>query len=129
MFWVERDNAFNHIVPNGWTEKSNHSNFWTDVIPLFKQFEKNIYFFAGDVGAFKGDNRTSIAYEQIENYHFIASGMGSGINENIVITNINKNTGEVTFELIALNGDDVNALGNLEDYRRCEVTTVDEFYN
>lgn len=114
LFWLEMDDKrFPNIEPNGFTEKEDESNFWTDVIYLFTEYENDIFFIAGDVGAHY--SKTSVVYERIDNYHFIASGMGGGKKDNFMLVEIDKK-GEVNFELIALNGLDYNAMGDLEDW-------------
>jgi hypothetical protein len=124
LFWVEKDNIFSVIKPNSFAGKENHSNFWTEVVPLLENYNGQVYFCAGDVGAF--DNNSSIVYEKIDNYHFIATGMGGGNDDNIIITSIYEN-GEVEFDIVTLNGNNINRLGKLEDYKKSEVKSIDEF--
>jgi hypothetical protein len=42
--------------------------------------------------------------------------MGEGVGDNFVIVDVDEN-GEVSFEMIALNVDDIHAMGNIEDYQ------------
>jgi|GEM_PF-3303885 len=115
LMWFEYDDErFDGIIPNGKTGKDGESNFWDEVLPLFGEYENDVYFVAGDVGAFA--NGSEIEYRRAaDNRHFIASGMGGGVRDNYLVVDINSK-GEVRFNIIALNGDDKNALGRIEDH-------------
>ncbi len=115
LWWEEDDPRFNYFVTNSLAGKNDKSNFWQNVYPILNSTGKSIYYFAGDVGAF--DNGYSVLYEQFDKSTFVASGLGSYTRDNIIITNVYTD-GTVDFELIALNGDNPQALGNLYDYRR-----------
>jgi hypothetical protein len=93
--------------------RNEEINFWSEVEPLFHRLDKPVYMFAGDVGgASYSDN---IMYDHYDNITFIASGMGNGKKDNFILVHVTDST--VTFELVALEGDDIHALGNVEDYR------------
>jgi hypothetical protein len=68
--------------------------------------------FASDIGA--GSWSADLMYDCYDNITFVASGMGEGNGDNFVIVNVNKEV--VNFELIALDGDNIHAMGDLEDY-------------
>ena len=53
-------------------------------------------------------------YDHFDNITLIASGMGSGTSDNIIITYVYPNS--VYYDLVAINGSDPNALGELYDY-------------
>lgn len=57
-------------------------SFWEDVFPLFNDVSLPTYFFAGDVGAFTWV--PSYKFEKVDNFHFYASGMGSGKEDNVL---------------------------------------------
>ncbi len=114
LFWLEKnDERFPGVSPNSWANKENESNFWSQIKPMFSNYEGEVYFIAGDVGAFANEN--SVVYERDGNLHFIASGMGGGIKDNYLIVNNYKDS-SVKFDLVALNGNDPNALGLLTDW-------------
>ena len=69
--------------------------------------------FAGDVGA--GYWSSDYMYDKYNNITLIASGMGEGIVDNFVIVNVSEED-TITYELISLNCEDINCLGNLEDF-------------
>lgn len=113
FLWWSETNEFAEHKPNWVGYQGDNPNFWSEVIPLFEKQEVPIYFFAGDTGAYP--NGMSHFYHQKGKLHFIGSGMGGGKKDNFILVNISRK-GEVSFELIALNGDDHNALGKLEDF-------------
>lgn len=106
--------------PNSVEGRAKKTNFWSEVAPLFKQTNKEIIFFAGDVGAFSKERRKrkhiiEYCYLKEDNLTFIATGMGGGVRDNFVITDV-ASDGAVSFRLIHLNGNAINSLGKLEDY-------------
>ena len=56
------------------------TNFWSEVEPLFHNLPNNVIIFAGDLSANR--EATPYMYYNYDNVTFIASGMGSGINDN-----------------------------------------------
>lgn len=111
LFWLD-GKQFSWIIPNGGPYKENKSNFWTEVAPLFAGFDENVYFIAGDVGAFPGQK--AAVYEREGNLHFIASGMGGGTEDNYLIVSVFDDD-SVGFELVPINLKDPRPLGNLMD--------------
>lgn len=114
LFWLEMDDQrFPEIQPNSWANKNGGGNFWSAVKPIFSNYPGDVYFIAGDVGAFP--DRKAVFYGRDGNLHFIASGMGGGVNDNILVVDAFAD-GSVVFDLIAINGDDLAALGDLGDW-------------
>lgn len=57
--------------------------FWDTAWPLFENLEKEVYFFAGDLGC---DPVIHGYYEDhYKNFHFYGSGMGGGLEDNFLI--------------------------------------------
>ena len=54
-------------------------------------------------------------YDQYDNITLIASGMGGNVRDNIIIIDVHEDA-SVSYRLIALNGSNHNALGELMDY-------------
>ena len=52
----------------------------------------------------------------MDNVHFIGSGMGNGRDGNFILVDISQE-GKVNLQLIAIDEEDPNALGKLEDHR------------
>lgn len=112
--WWEPDNKFKDIRPNcSYCGRARKINFWTKVEPLFKHISNQVYMFAGDFGAFPDND--SYMYHNNENITLIGSGMGGGEKDNFILVDVMQNK-TVQFRLIAINGDDINALGKLEEY-------------
>ena len=68
--------------------------------------------FAGDTGIY---DHGYMYYKDSENITFIASGMGGRKQDNFIVVDVQSDK-FVSFQLIALYGEDVNALGKLKDY-------------
>lgn len=107
--------------PNSLQNKAKETNYWSRIEPLLRNLDKPVFLFAGDVGAFskehrKADHIIEYSYFNDNNLTYISTGMGGGVRDNFVIVDVFK-SGKVNFRLIHLNGDDMNSLGKLEDYR------------
>ncbi len=112
LYWMP-DNEFKNVAINSLEGRSNEINFWNEIAPLFTSLSNNVTMFAGDVGAFP--NGSEFLYHKKDNIIFIASGMGGGAQDNVVICDIGKDK-KLSFRLISLNGENVNALGKLEEF-------------
>ena len=113
LLWWENNNIFKKVSLNSHAGRADTVNFWSEVEPLFNNLINPTYLFAGDVGAFS--TGSEFMFHQYDNITLVASGMGGGIRDNIVIVDVHENS-TVSFRLIALNGPNINALGDLEDY-------------
>ncbi len=107
--------------PNSTAKRDAITNFWDTIEPLLRIQDKPVYILAGDAGAFskeyrKRDHIIEYFYYNYDNLTFVATGMGGGVRDNFVIVDI-FNDGSVEFRLVHLNGDDINGLGKLEDYK------------
>lgn len=83
------------------------------MLNLFYGLSKNVVMYSGDVGA--GSWASNFMYDHYDNITLIASGMGSGVDDNFVITNIDKNK-NVSFDLISIGTDDLFSMGDIENY-------------
>lgn len=119
IWWT--NNKFSKPFPNSIKNKDKDLNYWSVIEPLLRGLNKPVFLFAGDVGAFSKEKRgkdhiIEYAYFEHNNIKYISTGMGGGVRDNFVITDIDAD-GNVDFRLIHLNGDDINSLGNLKDYK------------
>ncbi len=114
LLWYEPNTKYDGCPPNSLEGKVGESDFFKAFVPMLSQFDQQVFIYAGDLGAF--ENGCALMYEELDNVTLIASGMGGGLNDNIVLTHI-YDTGDIRFEVIALNGEDKTKLGLLEDYR------------
>lgn len=73
---------------------------------------------SGDIGAFskeykKRDHIIGYAYFKENNITYIATGIGGGVRDNILIVDIYEDK-SVKLNLVHLNGDNINSLGKLK---------------
>jgi len=113
VLWWSPDNEYNGVMPNSLDGRAESVNFWSEVVPLFTTLNSDVFFFSGDLGAFP--NGSEFMHDSFGNITLIASGMGGGIRDNIVIIAVRED-GSTGLRLIALNGTDPNALGDIEDF-------------
>lgn len=113
LIWWSPDNEYQDIAINYVPHYPGSTNYKSVVEPLLLAYSNPIVLFAGDLGA--TPSVSPFMYDINENITLIGSGMGGGNQDNIVVTYVNEN-GTVYFDLIALNCDDENALGELYDY-------------
>jgi len=114
--WWDPDNAaFTGFVANSASGYSaaNKPNFYTDVLPLFDSATQNVYFIAGDTGAFA--NGCEIYYRNDGRYTYIASGVSGGQKDAVLEFYILED-GQVNIKLVALGGETEDALGAIADY-------------
>lgn len=112
LIWWSPDNIYKNIEINYSPTYPGITNFDTIVKPLLLSYPNNITLYAGDLGCTK--KVSSFMYHKFDNITLIASGMGGGIEDNIIITNVYNDS--VYYDLVAINGDDPNSLGELNHY-------------
>lgn len=112
LIWWSPYNVLKDVIINYLPDYPGYTNFWNEIEPLFHSLQNNVVFFAGDLGA------TSVVspfmYYTYDNITMIGTGMGGGINDNIIIADVYNDT--IVYDLYAINYDDRNALGELTDY-------------
>ncbi len=113
LLWRESDNKYRYVRVNSTEGRDDTINFWTEVMPLFTQRANPVVMFAGDMGAASWSS--DYMYDTFDNITLIGSGMGEGIGDNIIIIDVDE-WGNIDYDLIAINGADIHALGELEDY-------------
>ncbi len=113
VLWWNENNIYKNLHLNSRSGRAKNINFWEEVEPLFNQVSNQVFMFAGDMGAFP--KRESFMYHKYDNITLIGSGMGGMKNDNFIIVNVLKNK-KVNYQLIALNKNDIDALGKLESY-------------
>lgn len=92
------------------------SNFWSEVEPLLRELDSEVYVTAGDVGV---SWAMPLFYDHYENIHLIASGMGGSEEENFLLFHVEP--GDVQVEVQRLDGRPLN-LGSLEAYNLAHYT-------
>ena len=112
LLWMEKEGIFKKYQLNSYSGRAEEINFRSVVCKLFEATKKQTYMFAGDTGVY---NHGYMYYKDSNTITFIASGMGGRKQDNFIIVDV-KQDKSVEFQLISLNGDDITALGKLEDY-------------
>lgn len=116
VFLFSHQLIFSDVRPNLANSEvgmSDNLNFKSEVLPLLIQTQKQVFIFSGDVGAFEWG--LSLYHDVYDGVTLIASGMGGGKKDNFLIVDVMSNK-TVRFRVIALNGDNINAMGQLTDY-------------
>lgn len=112
LIWVTEGTPYYALYdelnsPNGYNFRAN---FWSDVVPLFRATEAQVYVIAGDVGVTWA---MPLFYERDGNIHLIASGMGGSGEENILIFDVHSDN--VQIQVQRLDGQPLNR-GTIEAY-------------
>ncbi len=113
------DNKFSEPKPNWQQNRAETPNYWSTIEPILEEMKVPVYLFAGDVGAFskeykKKDHIIEYACFQEKNITYIATGMGGGVRDNMVIVDVYDDK-SVNINLIDLNKDSIHSLGKLVD--------------
>jgi len=112
LLWRSPKNKYSHIRINSQEGRDPNMNYWTEIEPLFQNLDKPIYMFAGDVGAASWSQDYS--YDVDYNITYISSGMGEGEGDNFLIVSVIEDL--VDIQLIAIYGQDMDALGSIVSY-------------
>lgn len=111
LIWWRPDNEYGHININYAPHFPGYTNYEDTIRPLLLAYPNEITLFAGDLGC--TDQVSAFMYDKKDNITLIGSGMGGGIQDNIIHTRIYSDS--IYHDLIALNHNDPNALGELYD--------------
>jgi hypothetical protein len=113
LLWWDKSTKYKKVRPNSTKGKADSINFWTEIEPMFRKLENEVFMIAGDMG---GTNWSDVLmYDQYENITFVASGMGRGDGDNFIMVNVKADT--VELEVISLEGIDIHAMGSITKYR------------
>ncbi len=89
LIWIVEDTPYyvlrNQI--NGPSGYNFHNNFWSELEPLLRDLDAQVYIIAGDVGV---SWAMPLFYENYENIHLLASGMGGSEEENFLIFDVDE---------------------------------------
>lgn len=113
LLWWSKENKYRDVRMNSIVDRYDSINFWTEIEPLFHKMPNPVYMFAGDLGA--GNWSGNYFYDSYDNITYVATGMGNDNEDNFILIYVDEN-GKVSFEMIALKGEDIHELGRLEDY-------------
>lgn len=116
IIWWDDEPGTTHNYPpvNSTIGRNDSSNFWTEVIPTLEQLDQEVFFFAGDAGAYCSGRELSYFHEK--NYHLIAYGMGCRPMNLSLICRVNED-GDVKIHIQPTRHFDRTRGLWLEDYR------------
>lgn len=112
LIWWSPDNKYQEVHINYEPHYPGATNFESVIQPLLLSYPNNITIYAGDLGATA--SASPFMYHHFNNITLIGSGMGHGLEDNIVVTEVYEDS--IYYNLIALNGNDPKALGELKDF-------------
>lgn len=112
LIWWSPTNEYSKIKINAVSHYPGSSNYQSEIEPLLLSYPNHITIYAGDLGCYP--HVTPFMYHSYDNITLIGSGMGGGLQDNFIITDVYKDS--IDYRLIALNGQDSTALGELENY-------------
>jgi hypothetical protein len=111
LIWWTPENEYSEIIINWLPNYTGLNNYETEIKPLLLSYPNKFTIYAGDLGC--TESVSPFMFAQFENITLIASGMGSGNKDNIIITDVFENS--IQYNLVAINGDNPNALGILSN--------------
>ena len=85
VFWWN-PTKFPKLSINSTEGKSSKLNFDAEILPILNAQRAEVFLFAGDVGAAHWSD--NYAYSKINNVNYIASGMGSGVEDNFLLVDV-----------------------------------------
>ncbi len=94
LIWVTEGTPY-YVLRTGLNSAKGYDfqgNFWTEVAPLLRDLEAEVYVIAGDVGVTWA---MSLFSEQDGNIHLIASGMGGAEEENYLVFDVRSDGVEI----------------------------------
>ena len=120
LIWWSPENQYQDVEINYEPYYPGSTNFDTVIKPLLLSYSNNITVYAGDLGC--TDDVSPFMYHHFNNITLIGSGMGGGIRDNIVVTDVYNDS--VHYNLVAINGSDPNALGYIYSFSLNTVDTI-----
>jgi hypothetical protein len=102
LIWWSPTNEFANIDINYLPNYPGNSNYWTDIFPTLDTLSNDVVLFAGDLGATQVVS--PYLYHKSNNITYIANGMGSNKDDNIIMVSIDEED-LPHFKLLGLNAD------------------------
>ena len=121
LIWWAPDNQYSVITLNSTQGRADEINFWTEIEPLFHNLDNNVIMCAGDLGA--ASYASSLMYDQYDNITFIGTGMGKLTDDNFIVINVDQYK-NISYDLICLNEEELDCLGDLEDYEISLISNI-----
>lgn len=99
LIWWTPENEFKDVEINYRPHFPGETTYWQNFQPYLDSLEVPVYLFAGDIGA--SDFVDPFMYEKQDNITYIASGMGSNLNDNMLFVEVS-NSGSVAIKMIGV---------------------------
>lgn len=113
LLWWSSTNEYANVEVNFPSYYPATPTNWEDVLkPRFIACGVPVTVYAGDIGCRPGVS--SYMYDTFDNITLIASGLGSYVRDNIIITEVYEDS--VYFNMVAINYDYPGALGSIYDF-------------
>lgn len=113
LIWWDPDNKFGNIKINYKPHYPGQTNYYEEVKPILDTLSNEVIILAGDLG--NTANVDAYMYYKEGNITLIGSGMGSGVNDNIVTVEVNID-GSVNYKLLSINDSIPKEIANLEKF-------------
>lgn len=113
LIWWSPQNKFRNLNVNYEPYYPGSTNYWSEISPVLEALDNSVTIFAGDLGA--NDQASPYMYYEYGNIRLVASGMGAGKKDNMIITEVGFD-GEVDFNLVGINAEQVFLLDDLESF-------------
>lgn len=113
LIWWSPENQFKNIEINYRPHYPGSSNYWEEIHPILDSLDKDVYIFAGDLGA--TDRVDAYMYFDTSNVHLMATGMGGGKDDNMLIVEV-KEDNEVRIKLMGFDYHGMSEMGDIRDY-------------
>lgn len=97
VLWQSGGAPYDTVSVNSLEGKGKTVNFWSELVPLLTNLPNNVYCFAGDVGAI--GQIPGYSNLKHRNISLIASGMGSGYDDNYLLVQVRNDNGVVINKL------------------------------
>ncbi|MBT5163275.1 MAG: hypothetical protein HOL96_05430 [Lentimicrobiaceae bacterium] len=113
LIWWSPDNQFGNVEINYRPHYPGSTNYWEEINPVLESLPNQVVIFSGDLGG--TDKVTPYMYYKNDNITLIATGMGGGKRDNIVIVEVSYNN-DLNYKLIGLNDTPLSEMDKLEEY-------------
>lgn len=99
LIWWSPDNQFGDVEVNYRPHFPGSISYWDDFQPYLDSLNVPVYLIAGDIGA--SDQVDPFMYAKEDNIRYVASGMGSNIDDNMIFVEVT-NDGVVELKMVGV---------------------------
>ncbi len=114
VIWYDPSITPKVILVNSESGRNANNNFKSEVLPLFSEIQRQVFFFAGDIGA--GGWASDFSYTKAaENVHLVASGMGDGAFDNFLLVDVDPES-KVSVNVVRIDSENPKEIKNIVDF-------------